>query len=359
MEKIKNKDGKIVSYREKVYVNGKAVTKTFKRKSDAADWKKSFQVERQRREALGISQIKSIDFESFAKLWIETKENEGVARSTMESYTSTLNLYLRPVFGKNKLETISQRSVQDVIRYCKGNKLGAVSINITLDVLKQILNYAVRLDYLVGNPLRGVKRLKEPPRSLNYWLPEQVKTFLAANEDEHHYPLYVLALNTGMRRGEIFGLCWDKVNLRDRMIEISRIRDSYGLRETTKTGVVRHIPLNDAAWGVLEKLSREKKDSRFVFLLKNGSPPNPGTFSRQFYKKAIKRAGVPEMRFHDLRVTYASNFVMAGGDVFALSKLLGHTQVEMTTRKYAALHPDFMKNVVETISFGGKVRSEG
>ena len=70
------------------------------------------------------------------------------------------------------------------------------------------------------------------------------------------------------------------------------------------------------------------------------------------FQKAVERAGLPKIRFHDLRTTYASNFVMAGGDVFALSKLLGHTSVEMTAKKYAALHPRFMRDVVETVNFG-------
>ena len=354
MEKIKNKDGKVISYREKVYVNGRTVTKTFKRRTDATDWKKRFQSEQKRKDALGISRIKSIDFESFVKLWLETKENEGVARSTMENFNFSLKLYLIPVFGKDKLETINQRAVQTVIRRCKKNNLGAGRINKVLSILTQILNDAVKLDCLVRNPLQGMKKLKEPPRSLDYWLPEQVEAFLATNEYDHHYPVYALALNTGMRRGELMGLCWDRVNLKERMIEISRIRDRHELKETTKTGAVRHIPLNDAAWAVLDELSRNKGDSPFVFLNKNGSPTDVAYLSDGLFKKAIKRAGVPMIRFHDLRTTYASNFVMAGGDIFALSKLLGHTSVEMTAKRYAALHPNFMRNVVQTISFGGK-----
>ncbi len=211
---------------------------------------------------------------------------------------------------------------------------------------------AVRLDYLVRNPLAEVKKLKVAPRSLSYWMPDDIMRFLAANEGDPLHPVYILALNTGLRRGELMGLCWDKVNLAERRIEISRTRDRYGLKETTKTGLIRHLPLNDAAWELLDCLSRNKNHPRFVFAYEDGTLPEVTHLSTRAFKKAVERAGVLSIRFHDLRTTYASNFVMAGGDIFALSKLLGHTSVEMTAKKYAALHPQFMKEVVQTVQFG-------
>ena len=77
MEKIRSKDGKIVSYREKVYINGKAVSKTFKRKSDALRWKRNVATEAQRKESLGIEDTRSIDFESYSVEWLEMKKNQG------------------------------------------------------------------------------------------------------------------------------------------------------------------------------------------------------------------------------------------------------------------------------------------
>ena len=116
----------------------------------------------------------------------------------------------------------------------------------------------------------------------------------------------------------------------------------------------RHIPLNRPAFKVLEELSRNRTHERFVFSYKDGSLIDANHLSDRQFKQAIKRARVRRIRFHDLRTSYASNFVMAGGDIFTLSKLLGHTSVEMTARKYAALHPSFMKGAVETVGFCGE-----
>ncbi|MCY4643195.1 MAG: tyrosine-type recombinase/integrase [Bacteriovoracales bacterium] len=352
MEKMRNKSGRIVSYREKVYVDGKAVTKTFKRRSDALSWKRNIQLEQQRRESLGIGHIRSIDFEEYSKLWFEMKEDQGMARRTIDNFRSSLKNYLIPSLGKTRLEKINHAKGLGIIRLCKQRGLGAVRTNTNLTILQQMLNDAVRLDYLVRNPLKGMKKIKVPPRALRYWLPVQVEQFLSKNFDNPLYPIFALALNTGMRRGELMGLCWDKVNLESRILEISRVRDRYGLKDTTKTGAIRHIPLNDAALEVLTGLSRDKNHEVFTFAHQNGSLPDVPHLSDRHFKKAVERAGVPRIRFHDLRTTYASNFVMAGGDIFALSKILGHTSVEMTAKKYAALHPSYMKETVNTVQFG-------
>ena len=353
MEKMRNKDGKVVSYREKVYVEGKAITKTFKRKSDALSWRRNFLLELQRRQALGIDHIESTDFESFSGEWLKMKQNQNMARRTVESYGSVVRIYLQPCLGKIRLERINARHANKVIQAGIKNGISPRRINFNLAVLKQILGDAVRLNHLVQNPLAGFKKLKERQRSLTYWMPEQVTQFLSSNMDDPNYPTYVLALNTGLRRGELLGLCWDKVDLHGRKVEIARSRDRYGLKNTTKTGAIRYVPLNGVALRVLGELEKDKCHERFVFAYQDGSLPDVVHTYRTF-KKAVERARVPQIRFHELRTTYASNFVMAGGDVFALSKILGHTSVEMTAKRYAALHPSFMKDVAQTVQFEGR-----
>ena len=356
MEKIRNKEGRIISYREKVYVDGKAVSRTFSKKTDAVNWKYSFSTEVKKKKALGIAHIKSIGLKSFSEKWLKIKDNQGLARRSLDTYRASLRNYLIPVLKNTKLENINLNHVQRIIELCKANNLQAVRINTNLQVLGQMLNDAITHNHLDCNPIKRMKKVKVPPRSISYWSPEQVDTFLSKNEDDPLFLVYALALNTGMRRGELLGLCWDKVNLQDWRIEISRIRDRYGLKNTTKTGIIRHLPLNDIAWGILNELSENKNHREFVFAYEDGSLPSVPHISDRYFKRAVKRAEVPLIRFHDLRTTYASNFVMAGGDVFVLSKLLGHTSVEMTTKKYAAFHPNFMQDVAKTIQF--KIRKK-
>ena len=353
MEKMRNKSGKVISYREKVYVDGKSITKTFKRKSDALNWKKNYSLEVQRKEALGINHIQSIDFKSFSELWIKMKEDQGRSKMTISDYQTIIDLYLSPCLGKNNLEKITLRMAEQVLRRCKKKDLGPARTNTILVTLKQMLNDAVSREYLVHNPLKAMENVKIPQKSLVYWMPNHIDQFLSKNLDDPSFPIFLFALNTGLRRGELMGLCWDKVSLDDRRIEISRTRDHrQGLVDTTKTRMIRSIPINDTAWRTLARLSHNKNHERFVFAKKDGSLPDPNHLSDRDFKKAIERAEVPRIRFHDLRTTYASNFVMSGGDIYALSKLLGHTKVDMTASKYAALHPKYMQEVAQTVQFG-------
>ena len=357
MEKMRNKDGKVISYREKVYFNGKAIAKTFKRKSDALAWKKNHTLELQRKEALGIDDIQSIDFKSFSELWVKMKEDQGRSKKTISDYQTIIDLYLSPLLDKKKLEKVTFGMAQQVLQLCRKKNLGPARINAILTVLKQMLGDAIKFNYLIRGPLKGMKSIPIPQRSLTYWMPEQIEQFLSRNLDDPAYPIFLLALNTGMRRGELMGLCWDKVSLDKRVIEISRTRDHReGLRDTTKTKVLRHIPINDTVWEMLERPSRNKNHERFVFAKKDGSLPDPNHLSDRDFKKAIKRAFVtPRIRFHDLRATYASNFVMAGGDIFALSKLLGHTSVEMTAKNGAS--PQVHAEYGQAIQFGSSLKA--
>ena len=241
---------------------------------------------------------------------------------------------------------------QKVIQRSRERGVCAERINKNLVVFSQMLNDAVKLNYLVRNPLTGMKKVTVQPKSISFWMPEQAQDFLAATKEGPFHFVYALALNTGMRKGELLGLCWDKVNLVERRIEISRIRTAgEGLKDTTKTREIRHLPLNDVAFKILSELAQNKRHQHFVFAYEDGTLPSVNHVAGRSFKKALEVAEVPKIRFHDLRTTYASNFVMAGGDIFALSKLLGHSKVEMTASRYAALHPRFMKEVAQTVQF--------
>lgn len=173
---------------------------------------------------------------------------------------------------------------------------------------------------------------------------------LRANAREEIYSLLVVALNTGMRIGELTGLCWDRVNFETSMIEVSRAMTRRGLKESTKTNLVRYIPMNPEVKEVLWNLIRRQRCPRYVFVDRRGQPFNPDHFSLRHLQAALKRAGVRSISFHILRHTYASTFVMNGGNIYDLQKILGHTKVEMTM-VYAHLSPQHLSGIVGTVRF--------
>lgn len=143
------------------------------------------------------------------------------------------------------------------------------------------------------------------------------------------------ALNTGMRKGEILSLKWDHVDLKHGFI----------LLDITKNGERREIPINTTLRHSLQGLTR-RLDVPFVFF--DDNTRKPFCDIKRSFHTALRRAGIRDFRFHDLRHTFASHLVMAGVDLTTVSRLLGHKSLTMTLR-YAHLAPSHMVKAVEIL----------
>jgi site-specific recombinase XerD len=157
-----------------------------------------------------------------------------------------------------------------------------------------------------------------------------------------------------MRRGELAGLMWDRVNFTRNVIEVTRTRDRFGLRDTTKSSRKRMIPLNPESRQVLQKIFKQQLNNRFCLCEPNGNPINFHHLGRRL-AKATKKAGIEnKIHFHALRHTFASHFMMRGGNIYDLQKILGHSKLEMTER-YSHLAPEHLEKAINIISFSGNL----
>jgi integrase len=181
--------------------------------------------------------------------------------------------------------------------------------------------------------VRHAKRLPENNRRLRYLSGEERQRLIEAS-DAHLKPILIMALNTGMRKGEILSLKWEAVDLKNRFILLNQMQ--------TKNSERREIPINNALAETLRALPR-RLDIPWVFF-----DPLTGNrykdVKRSFFS-ACKRAGVLEFRFHDARHDFASRLVMAGVDLKTVQELLGHKTLAMTLR-YAHLSPTHKKAAV-------------
>jgi len=151
--------------------------------------------------------------------------------------------------------------------------------------------------------------------------------------------MVLLAMNTGMRRGEIFDLTWHNVDLKKRNLTVEGIE--------AKSGHTRHIPLNDEALGALIAWRNQTNNKHLVF-------PNPSTKKRFnniqiSWEQLRAEAKLKDFRFHDLRHTFASKLVMQGVDLNTVRELLGHASIDMTLR-YAHLSPEHKAEAVALIN---------
>jgi len=206
-----------------------------------------------------------------------------------------------------------------------------------LATLKHMFTKAVEWEMVGEETLKKVRRVKllaENNKRLRYLSQEECQALVDACIP-HLKPIVITALNTGMRRGEILSLEWEKhVDL----------KHGYILLDVTKNGERREIPINQELRETLEKHPKTT-DSPYVFVSKRG-----GRFKdiRESYKSALEKVGIKDFRFHDLRHTFASHLVMAGVDITTVKELLGHKTISMTLR-YAHLSPNHKAKAVELL----------
>lgn len=354
MEKIKRKDS--TKYRETIRVNGKAIkSPVFDRKTDAKDWKARKITERQKNLSAGTSYQPMLLLSLFVPKWISSKVDVKNTIRTKEAYLCDLKNHILPLLGNKGIGHISEENTGELIKSMKDKGLSNRTINKVLIVLKTILNDAVKWKYLPQSPIHAYPELKEQERADFFLSKMQIDQLLLAAHKHDIEALLIVALNTGMRVGEILGLCWDRVNLTEGYLEVTRTLTRHGLSETTKTSSKRTIYMNPVLKQVFKNLRSAQKNPQYVFVKPSGEPFDINHMAQREFKAILLKAKLSHtVRFHDLRHTYASQFVMAGGKLEVLQKLLGHKTLEMTQR-YAHLAKEVMKEASSVVTFGSAI----
>ncbi|MGZ3736303.1 MAG: tyrosine-type recombinase/integrase [Bdellovibrionota bacterium] len=348
IEAIKTKSG--VSYRARIYgVDGKPRSKSFPTRTLAKEWERRVLRDRDEQEATGIIVTDGMGFKEFSEKWFREKVMVRLANSTQVNYRRCLNKHLLPPLGLMRLRDIRVEHANQLIVKLKETNHSPKGINTILGVLLTILNDAVEWQCLARNPLHKYRPVKEPEAHYDYWTAPEIQQFLNGTRFDRLGPVFVVALNTGMRRGELCALKWDRIDFVRNQIIVSRNLTRFGLSETTKSGKKRYVPINPIVKEVLQKLLRAQR-SDFVFCEEDGTQLDAHHLYRDFHK-AQARAGFEKLiRFHDLRHTFASHFMMNGGNIYDLQKILGHYSLEMTQR-YAHMSPDHLAEAIQIVSF--------
>jgi integrase len=233
----------------------------------------------------------------------------------------------------------------DRYRAVKG-RLSDKTIANHLGLLLAILRLAHDLGWLSRVPKIAKPKVRLINQDYSYLRnDEEIRRFLEAaqQEGEMVHAFYATAVYTGLRAGELAALQWSDVDLEQRLITVHRSFDG-----PTKSSDVRHVPVLDVLLPVL-RAWRLRHPGRLVFTNRDGEMIQPaGRIYKHVFRRVLKRARFEQVerngrkasyiRFHDTRHTFASSWVLKGGDLFKLQKILGHKTVQMTMR-YAHLQP--------------------
>lgn len=280
---------------------------------------------------LDIREEKQVKFEEFADRFLE-EYCKVHHKCYMESSGSNIKALKRYLSGKYLHEITPQ-----VIEKYKAERLKEVSsstVNRGLATLKSLFNRAIDWEEYDGlNPVKKVKFLKEPNHRLRFLEKEEIVKLIESSP-EHLKPIVIVAVNTGMRLREILNLKWEDIDLKREVLYLYN----------TKSGKKREIPLNAQVKATLISIQNDKNE--YAFCREDGTRVLD---IRKPFFTALKRSGIIDFRFHDLRHTAASHLVMAGVDLNTVRELLGHSSLEMNLR-YAHLSPNHKKRAVDVLS---------
>ncbi len=270
---------------------------------------------------------------------------------SFDEYTQRVKKHLRPAFGPMPLVNIRK---SDIIQWRDDANatIGAATVNTILGTLSSAFSFFVGRDWIDRSPCTRVKKLKAKTKVFPWIQSTEGITRLLGECPPAIRNIIAVLVGTGMRLDEGLHLKWDDIDLEHRLITVHR-----GRQGTTKSGKNRRVPIFDAVLPVLKamKLARGKNSHLWPSPARAiGGAERALTQSavRHPFKRALKAADMPPtFRLHDLRHTFASLFLIDGGDIFKLSKILGHSSVAITEKTYAHLKPDAFEADYGRVSF--------
>jgi len=277
---------------------------------------------------------------------------------TYKDYEGLTRVHIVPALGHVKLKNLTSLHVQSFYGFKMKSGLSKRTVEYIHTVLHAALKQAVRWELVPRNVTDSV----DPPRPEKEERPtftlELARIFLEAAREDRFEALYVLAVQTGMRRGELFGLRWDDVDLEQGWLHVKQALapdgKSFNAPKTAKGR--RKIRLTPVA---VEALRRHKvaqneerlrqgsswRDHGLVFCSSVGTPMSPDNFVKRSYKPLLKRTGLPQIRFHDLRHTFAS-LMMPNEHPKIIQEMLGHSRISTTLDIYSHLSQDMQEEAV-------------
>lgn len=289
--------------------------------------------------------------------WAERQRAYGQKELVVNQLKERFGQFPLRRFDTRLVETYQSERLQGGKKVLKTEEIVAnkpATINRHVATLKHMFTKAVEWDMVEEETLKRVRRakmLEENNRRLRYLSKDECHALINAC-DGHLKPIVIMAMNTGMRKGEILSLKWDNVDLQHGFI----------LLDHTKNGERREVPINASLRETLEELFKgtaekpRRIDVPYVFyrIVSDDSTGKAKSTGKAFvriqrsFMSACKRAKIRDFRFHDLRHTFASQLVMAGIDLTTVKELLGHKTLTMTLR-YAHLAPAHKVKAVDIL----------
>jgi integrase len=305
---------------------------------------------------------------AFLDMWIEGARNE-LALTSWTGYRDMIRRWITPHLGSKRLVELTPIDVKvwhsALLDHggVGGRPLSVRSVQYAHRVLHRALADAVRWNLIPINPASGARAPRVQRAELTVWTSDEAARFLRHVANERLSALWVLALHTGMRRGELAGLRWKDVDLDDGTLTVAQQRTNANhevVIAAPKGRSQRQIVLAPATVAALRQhraeqlrerlaLSEAWADTGYIFVEEAGQPYHPHSYLTMF-RRACARADVPPIRLHDLRHTMATLALQAGVHPKVVQEQLGHSAINVTMDVYSHVPQAVRRDSARTIA---------
>ena len=296
--------------------------------------------------------------------WFEAYAKVKVRPSSHQTYKGYIENHIKPNIGDIPIEKLTSLQLQKFYRLLltegripriesekQPKGLSAKTVRNINQVISSAMDMAVRHKLILSNPTEGCELPKVEHREMKTLPAERLGAFLREAKESGVYELYYLDLATGLRRGELLGLKWEDIDLQNGIIHVRRqvARVDGEVKELplkTKNSY-RNISISQDAVAMLTEMEAHRS-SDYVFPSSTGGPISPDSVNNMLHR-VLKRAGLPSIRFHDLRHTFATLALQNGVDIKTVSGMLGHFSAGFTLDTYAHVTTSAQKEAARTM----------
>ena len=313
---------------------------------------------------LGVS-MSTPSVTEWLDLWLRDFVSIDKKPSTVANYTTIAETHLKPEFGRIRIDKLTQTDVQRLIGKKMRAKLAPRSVRLIHHVLRCSLNVAVAHKMIAVNPatnvvLPRIERTEMATISAEDVL--QLQT-LDVFETEPLFPCFLLMLYTGLRRGEALALRWSDIDLNHSTLTVQRelVKVEGGtIYQSPKTkNSNRLVPFGDALSSILRDHQKRQEEIRdktkgynkkldLVFARENGNTYYPDSL-RKILHRILKKAGIGNVRIHDLRHTCATLLMLSGVHPKVVQEILGHGNINVTLGTYSHTMPSMKRAAADSI----------
>lgn len=382
-----NKDGEIISYRWRACLgrddlgNQKFATKTVPAPQNMTPGKALKEMKRQADSwEKGMKEgVVPVDIQSFRyfvqETWWKTHVLNGEHKPTTIDFYANMTVRLLDAFGSKDLTGIKASDIQQFLNSLRGQNLSSATIRHYYNLLGILFGYAEKFDHIERNPMLKIDAPKKDAHTVDFLTPEQAQQFIKALESAplRWKTLMNVLISSGLRRGEVVGLKWEDVNLKEMTISVNRsvtssksTRISIGTPKSVNS--IRTLPITPrlasllkewqsaqlAEWQGLtvdKKVTRMLMPSAYVF----GSEVDPSkpmypTSPTRWLSKFVKAHNLPNISPHDLRHTAGSLMLASGASIKDTQDYLGHEDAKTTLRFYAGTTPESLRKAADGLA---------